>query len=147
MIDDRKLFALCCAACIACVAIGGFLLVFWGGETPDWLLRAELASFCAVALVYGFTSSLPKLAPWLWARPVRGAACVCLGIMAMFVPLSFVVAALLIALGTRLLWLSACELDSPQEEPAAADDGTPRIPAEGSRASINGQRHAHTLEG
>jgi hypothetical protein len=119
--DHRRLFMLACAVCLSALGGGCFLIVFWGGEVPDWLLRGELAVFCSVALVYGFTASLPALAPWLWSRPVKGAACVCLGVAAIFVPLSFVVAALFIALGTRLIWLSACDLTPQEREPFPAN--------------------------
>src|SRR3954447_26472690 len=95
--NQRRVFLAACAACVAALGGGCFLVVFWGGELPDWLLRAELAAFCSVALVYGFTASLPSFAPWLWSRPIQGAACVCLGVAAIFVPLQFVVAAAFIA--------------------------------------------------
>ena len=77
--DNRRLFTVACAICIAALGGGCFLVVFLGG-LPDWLLQAELAAFCSVALVYGFFASLPTLTPWLWSRPIRGAALVCLGV-------------------------------------------------------------------
>jgi hypothetical protein len=126
--NQRKLFIIACAICLAALGGGCFLIVFWGGELPGWLLRAELAAFCSVALVYGFFASLPTLTPWLWSRPIRGAALVCLGVAAIFVPMEFVLAALLIALGTRLTWASACELAQQQEEEppqVMADGGEP----------------------
>jgi hypothetical protein len=114
--NQRKLFIIACAMCLAALSGGCFLVVFWGGELPGWLLRAELAAFCSVALVYGFFASLPTLTPWLWSRPIRGAALVCLGVAAIFVPLQFVVAAVFIAMGTRLTWASACEIGQEEEE-------------------------------
>jgi len=130
--NQRRLFIIACCLCLAALGGGCFLVVFWGGELPSWLLRAELAAFCSVALVYGFTASLPALAPWLWSRPVKGAACVCLGVAAIFVPMQFVVAAVFIAVGTRLIWASACELEQEELPPVlAGEDGAmPRIDAE-----------------
>lgn len=132
--NQRRLFIIACALCVAALGGGCFLVVFTGGELPGWLLRAELAAFCSVALVYGFFASLPTLTPWLWSRPIRGAALVCLGVAAIFVPLEFVLAALLIGVGTRLTWASACELTREEEEsppPALAgeDDAMPPIDA------------------
>lgn len=131
--NQRTLLIIACALCLAALGGGCFLLVFWGGELPDWLLRAELAAFCSIALVYGFTAALPTVFPWLWSRPVRGAACVFLGVAAVFVPLQFVVAAVLIAIGTRLTWASACELEQEEESSLAQeeeDDTKPRIGTE-----------------
>ena len=64
-----------------------------------------------LALAYGFTpAALPRLG-WLHSRPVKGAVLVCLGIAAIFIPLSFVIAALLIGGGTRMVWDAACDLE------------------------------------
>ena len=54
--------------------------------------------------------ALPRL-DWLHSRPVKGAALVCLGVAAIFVPLAFVIAALLIGAGTRMVWAPACEVE------------------------------------
>jgi hypothetical protein len=111
----RRLFTVACAVCVAALGGGCFLAVFWGGAVPDWLLRAELAALCSVALVYGFTASLPTLAPLLWSRPVQGATLVVLGVAAIFVPVQWVAAALLIGIGTRRIWVAACQLVEEEE--------------------------------
>ncbi|WP_076351822.1 hypothetical protein [Paludisphaera borealis] len=123
--QDRTIFIASAVGCLVALSFGCFLLMVWGGETPTWMLSSELAAVCSVALVYGFTALLPSLAPWLWSRPVKGAACVCLGVAAIFVPLSFVVAAILIALGTRLMWTAAVELEGGHEQPVVVE-ATPR---------------------
>jgi len=119
--QDRTIFIASAVGCLVTLSIGCFLLMVWGGETPTWLLSSELAAVCSVSLVYGFTALLPSVAPWLWSRPVKGAACVCLGVAAIFLPLSFVVAALLIALGTRLMWTAAVELEGGNEQPVPVE--------------------------
>jgi hypothetical protein len=53
------------------------------------------------ALMYGFTGTIPQFG----TRAVKGAALIVLGIAAIWVPLQFVVAALLVANGTRMAWL------------------------------------------
>ena len=111
---QRRLFVAACIASVGILAVGCFLLIIWGGSPPAWLLRVELATFCALALAYGFSASLPSLGPWLWSRPIQGAACIWLGVGAVFVPLEFVVAAILIAVGTRRIWSAACELENAQ---------------------------------
>jgi hypothetical protein len=113
---QRRLFVAACVASAGILAVGCFLLIIWGGSPPAWVLTAELATFCAIALAYGFSASLPSLGPWLSSRPIQGAACICLGVGAVFVPLEFVVAAILIAVGTRRLWSAACELEETQTQ-------------------------------
>jgi hypothetical protein len=116
--NDRKSFVTACGLSLGTVVFGLFAAVLWGGEPPAWLLRAEVALFSAAALAYGFTASLPAFAPWAWSRPVRGAACIILGVGAIFVPVQFVVSAFLLGVGTRLTWTAACELEDEQNAPA-----------------------------
>jgi hypothetical protein len=116
--NDRKHFIAACGLSLGAVVFGLFAAVLSGGEPPAWLLRAEVALFSAAALAYGFTASLPAFAPWAWSRPVRGAACIILGVGAIFVPVQFVVSAFLLGIGTRLTWTAACELEDEENVPA-----------------------------
>jgi len=68
-------------------------------------LTGALALMMLLALVYGFTGTMPRI----HSRPLQGAALIVLGVAAIWVPLSFVAAALLVANGTRMVWLAACE--------------------------------------
>ena len=63
-----------------------------------------------LALICGFTAAGATLLPWLKQRPVQGALLVWLGVAAIFVPANFVVSAVLLAQGIKLVWLTACKL-------------------------------------
>ena len=110
MSNNRKIFMTSCVLSLGAVGLGLFAAVFWGGELPAGVLRLTLALLSATALAYGygFTASLPAISPLLWCRPVRGAVCVWLGVLAIYIPIQFVISALLIGIGTRLVWVSAC---------------------------------------
>ena len=68
-------------------------------------LTLTLAVLQLAALAYGFTGAYPHLE----SRAVRGAALVFLGVGAIFIPLPFVLSAILVGNGTRTVWLAACE--------------------------------------
>ena len=95
IMNQRRLFVAACIASVGILAAGCFLLIIWGGSPPAWFLTAELATVCAIALAYGFSSSLPSLRASLRSRPIQGAACIWLGVGSVFVPVEFVVAAIL----------------------------------------------------
>lgn len=108
-----KSIVLSCGVSFAAVAIGIAATLTWGGELPTWLMTVTLSLTMLLAMAYGFAGALPRF-DWLNSRPVRGAALVCLGVAAVFIPLSFVIAALCIGHGTKLVWAAACEAaDSP----------------------------------
>ena len=94
-------------------------------------MTSVLALTLLAAVAYGFTGAVPRL-DWLYSRPVRGAALVCLGVAAVFVPLAFVIAALLIGAGTRMVWASACEVvdQAAAIEVDAVNRGTVIVEAE-----------------
>jgi hypothetical protein len=100
--------AISCGVSFTAVAIGIAATLTWGGELPAWLLTCTLSLTMLLALAYGFTSALPRF-DWLRSRPVKGAALVCLGVAAIFVPLSFVIASFCIGRGTMMVWETACE--------------------------------------
>jgi hypothetical protein len=120
MNNNRRLFMTACVFSLGAVGLGLFAAIQWGGETPGWLLRAEVALFSAAALAYGFTLSLPALAPWAWSRPIRGTAYIVLGVFSIFIPVQFVVSAFLIGVGTRLTWMAACDLEDDKGTQAAS---------------------------
>jgi hypothetical protein len=90
-------------ACLAAPTLGILAILLWGGEPPGWLLRLEVLIFCLAALAFGFTLFSPVAPDWVFSRPVKGIVCIYLGIGAMFVPSQFIVSALFLGMGTRLL--------------------------------------------
>jgi hypothetical protein len=100
--------------CIAAILGGIIALLHWGATPPAWLAGTEAALIMALALNYGFTARLPQI-PWLALRPVRGTILVMLGSVIVFIQPQLIVAAWLIGRGTRLVWLSACQLASDEE--------------------------------
>ena len=103
----NKNIAISCGVSFAAVLLGLAATLRWGADLPGWLLTCTLSLTMLLAMAYGFTSALPRF-DWLKSKPVRGAALVCLGVAAIFVPLSFVIAASCIGYGTRLVWETAC---------------------------------------
>ncbi len=99
--------AISCGVSFAAVLLGIAATLRWGADLPVWLLTTTLSLVMLLALAYGFTSALPRF-EWLKSRAAKGAALVCLGVAAIFVPLSFVIAAFCIGYGTRLVWETAC---------------------------------------
>jgi hypothetical protein len=81
----------------------GILALLCVGEIPGWLLKLECLIFCATALAFGFTGFTPVLPSWVWSQPVRGVVCVYLGVGAMFVPPQFLVSAVFLGMGLRLI--------------------------------------------
>ena len=121
--------ALSCGVSFAAVAIGIAATLRWGADLPGWLLTCTLSLSMLLAMAYGFTSALPRF-DWLKSKPVRGAALVWLGVAAIFVPLSFVIAAFLIGYGTRLVWETACAAAGPPTVTArVTPTGTGMAPA------------------
>jgi hypothetical protein len=115
----RRLFLASCILSTSSIGIGCFIAGVWYGFDYRWLTRVELCGFMLLALVYGFAGGLPSCGELLWSRPVRGAAMVTCGVAAVFVPVGFVIAALLVGTGTRLVWLTA--VDNHESETPAAD--------------------------
>jgi hypothetical protein len=108
-----KIFAVSCGVSLAAFVLGIGAMIRWGPEISGWVLTTILALFMIAALIYGFTDTLPRL-DWLRTRPVRGAALLCLGVAAVFVPPAFVIATLCVGVGVRMVWASACELEAGQ---------------------------------
>jgi hypothetical protein len=96
---------------IAATVVAVAAAVSWGASPPAWLLTSVLALILILALAYGFMAAQPRL-DWLYSRPVQGAALVCLGAVAIFVPLQFVISALFIGMGTRRVWAAACSVEA-----------------------------------
>lgn len=128
--DRQKLvFHACGVIAAVALVLGGFLTAAYGFEPPPWLLAAELAVFSILAAACCFTRLVPGVLPWLRLRPVQGALLVVLGIMAVYVPPQFVVSAVLLACGSRLVWQEACSLaDAEKRLPPA---GTTLVKAGG----------------
>lgn len=95
------------------LSAGGLALYEWGLFPPAWLAGLECLLLSSAALLYGFTAWRPRLPDWVQLRPVRGAALVTFGIVALYVPPQLVVSAYLIGLGVRLVWQTACQLAAP----------------------------------
>lgn len=94
---------------LAVLVMGGTMVALCGYQPPTLLLVAQSAFFAALALAYGFTLYMPGKAEWLWLKSIRGTVCICLGVGAMYVPPQLVVSAFFIGVGTRMVWLAACE--------------------------------------
>jgi hypothetical protein len=115
---QKTIFVACGVAAAAALAFGCLMVVAYGFTPPDWLLRGEVAAFSGIALVCGFTAFVPAVMPWMRLRPVRGAALVCLGVGAIYIPPQFLASAVFLTLGIRLVWAEACELAEGEQEPA-----------------------------
>jgi hypothetical protein len=114
--SERNLFVSAYLLALAAFALGTGLALLWGGAPPAWLLTLVLALILAVALWFGFTGAWPRLVPWLKCRPIQGAALVCGGVAMIFMPVTWVAAGAAIAIGTHLVWRSACELGGHDRE-------------------------------
>ena len=125
--NNQNEFVASVVVSLAAVSTGMVAAMLWGGSLPGWLLSLELAMLLAGALVYGLTGAKPSLAPWLRSRPMVGAALVSLGVAVTFIPLQFVIAAFLIGAGTRLTWLSACELEDATSHASEVAIGVPDV--------------------
>lgn len=136
-------FLISCAVCALAILAGSLTVAVFGYEPPGRLLALEAALFSLLALAAGFGLCSPRLPGWVWQRPVRGAACVVVGVGAMYVPPQLLVSALFIGLGTRLVWLSACELEPAGAGPPAIVEGTRQdVPAIAVRAVRVPERRA-----
>lgn len=113
-----KAFFTACVVSLTALILGVSAALTVGGALSGWVMSASLALLMAAALGYGFCAAMPSLSPLLWARPLQGTALVCLGIVAVFLPPQFCIAAILLAAGTRTVWSAACEL-ADAERPAA----------------------------
>src|SRR5581483_6720891 len=111
--------------CAIALMLGIVAVLAWGFSPPAWLAGTVAALLMGAALVYGFTAYIPEIGAWLWLRPIRGTVLVMLGIAAMYVPPQLIVAAYLVGVGVRLVWLSACEL--AEREHMAGSAWTPQL--------------------
>lgn len=117
----------------ACVLSGAILFIIAAlfDQPPTWLAKYELIVFAIAALAYGFTGYLPPAARWLRCRPIRGAAFLVVGMLAMHFPPNLVLSCMFMGIGIRLVWRCACDLaDGPQPAstslvPVSAGDATP----------------------
>ncbi|MEW4571307.1 hypothetical protein AB1L88_25825 [Tautonia sp. JC769] len=107
----NKTFLISCVVSMAAVLAGSLMVAMFGYDPPKRLLVLELALFSAAALLLGFGAASPNLPGWARSKAVHGAACVVLGVAAIYVPASFIVSACFIGVGTRLVWSAACELE------------------------------------
>lgn len=105
-----RILILSAAAVCGVLALGLTALICFGTEPPGWLLRCEMAILSAAALLFGFAGRAGGVLQWLRLRSIRGAALVCCGVLAIYLPPQFVISAVLVAVGTRLVWAEACEL-------------------------------------
>ena len=88
---------------------GSFLLLYWGGTAPAWLLKLECVAVMAAALLFGFFNYSPSSPEWLRHDAVRGVAVVYLGIGAMFIDPRVLISSFLIGTGCKLVMKSAWE--------------------------------------
>jgi hypothetical protein len=65
-------------------------------------LTSALGVMMLLALVYGFTGKMPKVD----SRPLQGVALICLGMAAIWVPVEFSIASILVGSGIRMVWLA-----------------------------------------
>jgi hypothetical protein len=112
-----KKLLVCFAVIMASFAVAGLTVWAWRFDPPAWVLTTEIAVFSILAMAYGFSLLKPHKVPWLWLRPVRGTVAVVAGVVAMFVPLQFLVSAFLIGIGIRMVWASASELTAGTSGP------------------------------
>ena len=147
--DKRSLFVAGCVISVAAALLGLVACIIWGGSLPPWLLFLELAMIVAGARPSVSQRHSPPLPPAL-VPPDQGGA-VCLGVAVTFVPLQLVLAAFLIGAGTRLEWLSGCELESEESsapDVSVANRGTEFVRSDGvplaTPERANGSRRSHT---
>lgn len=107
----NKAFLISCAVSTVAILAGSLMVAMFGYDPPRKLLVLELALFSTAALLLGFGAASPNLPGWARSKAVHGAACVVLGVAAIYVPASFIVSACFIGIGTRLVWSAACELE------------------------------------
>ncbi len=88
---------------------GTSLLLYWGGEAPDWLLKAECLLLMGAALVIGFTARNPAMPDWMRNDSVLGVALVYIGVGLAFVPANLILSSACIGAGLRLVTRSAIE--------------------------------------
>jgi len=121
--NGRGTLIAACVISLATLCLGIVASVLFAGELPTWLLALELLVCLSLALAWGFTGFFPRLSPWLKCRPVVGALLVIAGVVVVFVPPQFAVAALLIGAGCRLVWVTSCELGrtSSGDRPGTAE--------------------------
>lgn len=117
---DKMVFHACGIIAAVALVLGGFLAIANGLQAPPWLLGAELAVLSALAAACCFTKLLPALLPWLTLKPVQGTLLLVGGVLAVYVPPQFVVAAVMLALGSRLIWAEACRLADGETPKRAA---------------------------
>lgn len=101
------------ALALAALLAGCLLVAACGFGPPPWLLRLEIVAFSLLAASYGFAATRATLRPLvrlLRLRPVQGAMLVVGGVASVYVPPNFLAAAVMLGLGTRLVWAEACEL-------------------------------------
>ena len=89
--------------CLVAPALGILAMLLAGSGPPLWLLRLEVMIFAAAALAFGFSAFTPAAPAWVFSQPLRGVVCIYLGIGAMFVPSQFIVSAVFLGIGTRLM--------------------------------------------
>jgi hypothetical protein len=153
--NQRSVFVTGCLLALAALSAGIAGALLWGGELPGWLLSLGLALMLGGALIFGFTGAWPRLGPWLKCRPIQGAALVCLGVALIFVPVTFVASAVVIGLGARLVWLSACELEGKEATTIKVNavvrntDGVWRdgVPSRHSPGTADGLEHYRQFRG
>jgi hypothetical protein len=85
------------------VIFGLLALPLLMGELPAWLLKGEVLIVLTAALVYGFSAFAPRLPAWATCQEVRGVSLVALGCICLFVPTQFILSALLVGVGARLV--------------------------------------------
>ena len=112
-----RAFYVSAATSIAAMALGSLALLVL---RPGSLLVTALLALCsALGLALGFGARLPGLPAWARLKPVKGALCITLGVAAMYLPANFVLSMALLAIGTRMVWTSACDLAAPGSLPAS----------------------------
>jgi hypothetical protein len=86
-------------ACVFALAAGSLALLV----DADLTRKAGVVAVAALTLFYGFTTAPIRLPSWMRNRETRGVALVYLGVAATWTPPQFVISALLIACGTRMV--------------------------------------------
>lgn len=90
-------------AALAALGVGLTMLFL---TVPDFLLKLEIAGGSALALAYGYSAWSPRAPAWLLCQPVRGMICIYAGCACVFIPVQFLISALLLGVGTRLVMTS-----------------------------------------
>jgi hypothetical protein len=94
--------------------IFGFLaLPLLIGGLPTWVLKSEVLIVLTSALVYGFSAFVPRLPAWATCQEVRGVTLVALGCVCLFVPTQFILSALLVGFGARLVMSGGRRIGPP----------------------------------